>query len=93
MENRISKSAEARRNVERRLEGKYAKADARSKEVMDFQRRRQEAEEAKLLRLKSLRLAKEATDRVEAADAAARAAQLAPPVRSHRKKKVAPPSA
>lgn len=90
MENRFSKSAEARRSVERRLEGKFAKADARSKEVMDFQRRRQEAEEAKLLRLKALRLAKEETDRVEAADAAAKAAELAPAARPHRKKKVDP---
>ena len=94
MENRASKSAEARRNVERRLEGRLAKADARSKDVMDFQRRRRETEEAKLLRLKSLRLAKEATDRVEAADAAAKAAELAPASRSRSKKKADPlPSA
>ena len=94
MENRFSKSAEARRNVESRLQGRLAKADSRSKDVMDFQRRRQEAEEAKLLRLKSLRLAKEETDRAEAADAAAKAAQAAPAPRPRGKKKVDPlPSA
>jgi hypothetical protein len=94
MENRFSKSAETRRNVERRLEGRLAKADARSKDVMDFQRRRQEAEEAKLLRLKTLRLAKEETERVEAADAAAKAAELAPAPRPRSKKKADPlPSA
>jgi hypothetical protein len=94
MENRFSKSAEVRRNVENRLQGRLAKADARSKDVMDFQRRRQEAEEAKLLRLKSLRLAKEATERVEAADAAAKAAELAPSPRPRSKKKADPlPSA
>ena len=80
MENR-SKAAETRRAVTQRLESRLAKADARSKDVMDFQRRRREAEEAKMLRLKSLRLAKEETDR----QAAAAAAPSAPP-RRHRKK-------
>jgi len=90
METRFSKSAETRRNVERRAEGRFAKADQRSKDVMDFQRRRQEAEEAKMARLKSLRLAKEATDREAAAEEAARVAQSAPPPRVRRKKKVEP---
>ncbi len=66
-----SKAAGLRQRVERRLENKFAAADQRSKEVMDFQRRRQEAEEAKLLRLRSLRLAKEAVDRDAATKAAA----------------------
>lgn len=91
METRFSKSAETRRNVERRAEGRFAKADQRSKDVMDFQRRRQEAEEAKMARLKSLRLAKEATDREAAAEEAARVAQSAPPPRVRRKKKVEQP--
>ena len=85
MEDRSSKASETRRGVTHRLESRLAKADARSKDVMDFQRRRREAEEAKMLRLKSLRLAKEATDREAAA-----AAPIAPP---RRKKKVQPPPA
>jgi hypothetical protein len=93
MESRFSKSAETRRNVERRAEGKFAKADQRSKDVMDFQRRRQEAEEGKMMRLKSLRLAKESADREAAAQEAARVAQLAPAPRPRRKKKAELPQA
>ena len=88
MEQRSSKAAEARRGVAQRLEGRVAKADQRSKDVMDFQRRRREAEEAKMLRLKSLRLAKEETDR-QAAEVASQAAALSAPPRRHKKK--APP--
>ncbi len=85
MEDRSSKASRLRRGIEQRLENRFAKADARSKEVMDFQRRRREAEEAKMLRLKSLRLAKEATDR--------EAAAAAPPAPPRRKKKAEPPPA
>ena len=67
-----------------RVEGKMAAADQRSKAVMDFQHRRQEVEEAKLLRLRSLRLAKEATDRDAAATAAA---ALSPSAASTRRRK------
>ena len=87
MEKRFSEAEESRRGIGQRLGPRFAKPDARSKDVMDFQRRRQEAEEAKMQRLKSLRLAKEASDREEAA----RAAQSAPPPRSRRKKKAVPP--
>ena len=69
MENPGSKAADARQ----RAEAKFTKAKQRDEEVMDFQRRRQEAEEAKLLRLRSLRLAKEAADRENRAKAKAEA--------------------
>jgi len=59
LEHPRSKSSEARL----RAEDKFAKANRRDAEVMDFQRRIREDEEAKLLRLRSLRLAKEAADR------------------------------
>jgi hypothetical protein len=70
-------------------QARFAQADARAKEVMDFHRRRQEAEEAKMQHLKSLRLAKEAADREEVARKVSLAAAQSPP-RSHRKKKVEP---
>ncbi len=72
MEYTTSKSEEARR----RAEEKFAKDKRRDEEVMTFQRQIQEAEAAKLLRLRALRLAKEAADREAARnslDAGARA--------------------
>ena len=86
MEKRFSEAGESRRGIGQRSKAQFPKGDARSKEAMDIQRRRQEDEEAKLKRLKSLRLAKEASDREEVA----KAAQSAPPPRPRRKKKAEP---
>jgi len=54
-----SKSDEARR----RAEEKFAKAQQRDTDVMDFQREIHKAETAKYTRLRALRLAKEAAEK------------------------------
>ena len=74
MEHQGSKAFEARQ----RAEDKFTKAKKRDTEVMDFQRQRQNAEEAKFQRLRALRLAKEAADRETQAKADAEAALTAP---------------
>jgi hypothetical protein len=63
MEGQVSKISAARQ----RAEEKFAKAEQRDAEIRAIHRQRQDAEAAKLVRLRSLRLAKEATERVEAA--------------------------
>jgi hypothetical protein len=83
MEHQGSKAAEARQ----RAEGKFAKAKKRDAEVMDFQRQRQNAEQAKLQRLRALRLAKEAVDRESLAKAEAEAALTAPKVKLRKARK------
>jgi hypothetical protein len=50
-------------SVRRRAEDKFAKAKQRDMDVMGHQRQLQQAEAAKLIRLRALRLAKEAADR------------------------------
>lgn len=82
MEQHAKKSTMGRQRAEDRL----IKSKRRDEEVMDFQRRRQGAEEAKLTRLRSLRLAKEATDREALAKAKADEAAQAPPKRTRRVK-------
>jgi hypothetical protein len=74
-------------SVRRRAEDKFAKAKQRDMDVMGHQRQLQQAEAAKLIRLRALRLAKEAADK----DALAKAEALAagPKPKRVRKPKVA----
>lgn len=82
MEQHAKKPAMGRQRAEDRL----IKSKRRDEEVMDFQRRRLGAEEAKLTRLRSLRLAKETADRESLAKAKADEAAQAPPKRTRRAK-------
>ena len=84
MEQHAKKSTMGRQRAEDRL----IKSKRRDEEVMDFQKRRQGAEEAKLTRLRSLRLAKEAVDRETLAKAKAEEAAQAAPKRTRRPKPV-----
>ena len=68
MEHQKSKTALERERAEEKIRAKVAAANRRAQEVMEFQRRRAEAEEAKFKRLRSLRLAKEAADKEELAN-------------------------
>ena len=83
MEHQGSKASEARQ----RAEDKFAKTKKRDAEVMDFQRQRQNAEQAKLQRLRTLRLAKEAADRESLAKAEAQAALTAPKAKPRKAKR------
>ena len=78
-----SKNAETRR----RAEEKFAKAKQRDQDVMSFQRQAQQAEAAKIQRLRALRLAKEAADRD--ALVLAEAAEKPKPAKRARRPKVA----
>ena len=83
MEFGTSKNAETRR----RAEEKFAKAKQRDQDVMSFQRQAQQAEAAKIQRLRALRLAKEAADRD--ALVLAEAAEKSKPAKRARRPKVA----
>ena len=83
MEHQGSKAFEARQ----RAEDKFTKAKKRDAEVMSFQRQRQDAEEAKFLRLRALRLAKEAADRESLAKFEAEAALAAPKAKPRKAKR------
>ena len=65
-------------SVRRRAEDKFAKAKQRDMDVMGHQRQLQQAEAAKLIRLRALRLAKEAADRDALAKAEAEALAAGP---------------
>ena len=82
MEQHAKKSPIGRQRAEDRLN----KSKRRDEEVMDFQKRRQGTEEAKLTRLRSLRLAKEAADRETLAQAKAEEAAQPAPKRVRRAK-------
>jgi predicted acylesterase/phospholipase RssA len=82
LEQHAKKSTMGRQRAEDRL----IKSKRRDEEVMDFQKRRQGAEEAKLTRLRSLRLAKEAVDREALAKAKAEEAAQPPVKRTRRAK-------
>jgi len=84
LEQHAKKSTMGRQRAEDRL----IKSKRRDEEVMDFQKRRQGAEEAKLTRLRTLRLAKEAADRETLAKAKAEEAAQAPVKRTRRPKPV-----
>ena len=84
MEQHAKKSTMGRQRAEDRL----IKSKRRDEEVMDFQKRRQGAEEAKLTRLRTLRLAKEAADRETLAKAKAEEAAQPPVKRIRRAKPV-----
>ena len=83
MEHQGSKVFEARQ----RAEDKFAKANKRDAEVMDLQRQRQNAEQAKLQRLRALRLAKEAADRESLVKAEAETALTAPKAKPRKTKR------
>ncbi|MFI5018962.1 MAG: hypothetical protein ACHQHK_13520 [Dongiales bacterium] len=76
-------------SVRRRAEDKFAKAKQRDMDVMGHQRQLQQAEAAKLIRLRALRLAKEAADRDALAKAEAEALAAGPKPKRVRKPKVA----
>ena len=75
-----SKDSEARR----RAEEKFVKAQQREHDVMNSQRQLQQAEAAKLVRLRALRLAKEAAEKQAAEAAAAEASAAGAPAKARR---------
>ena len=75
-----SKDSEARR----RAEEKFVKARQREDDVMNSQRQLQQAEAAKLVRLRALRMAKEAAEKQAAETAAAEAAAAGAPAKARR---------
>ena len=75
-----SKDSEARR----RAEEKFVKARQREDDVMNSQRQLQQAEAAKLVRLRALRLAKEAAEKQAAETAAAEASAAGAPAKARR---------
>jgi hypothetical protein len=83
MEHQGSKALEARQ----RADDKFAKAKKRDAEVMNLQRQHQNAEQAKLQRLRALRLAKEAADRENLAKLEAEAALTRPKAKLRRTKR------
>ena len=76
-------------SVRRRVEDKFAKAKQRDMDVMGHQRQLQQAEAAKLIRLRALRLAKEAADKDALAKAEAEALAAGPKPKRVRKPKLA----
>ena len=70
--------------VRRRAEEKFAKARQREDDVMNSQRQIQQAEAAKLVRLRALRMAKEAAEKQAAETAAAEASAAGMPAKAKR---------